>query len=370
MRTRHPKNSLSAPPTTSKIPSLSADVVLEALSKVIDPELGRDLVTLGMIKDLDIEGGLVTFTLTLTTPACPLREELLSMAKKAVISLPSVDDVKVKLDARVPSGNRLPGKQSIPGVQQVIAVASGKGGVGKSTVAVNLALALKETGAKVGLLDGDLYGPNVPQLLGSEGTPYAVDKRIIPIETHGIQVMSFAYLIDPGKPVIWRGPLLMEAIKQLLFDTQWNELDYLIVDLPPGTGDVPLSLVQLVYPVSVVIVTTPQSVALSDVVRSIEMFRATGTPILGVVENMSYLECPDCGHLISIFGQGGGEWLAQQYGIPLLARIPLDAEICKGGDAGQSALSVSENAGRSFAELAEKTAAQVSMIQLAGIPNR
>lgn len=370
MRTRNPKNSLSAPPTTSKITSLSADIVLNALSKVIDPELGRDLVTLGMIKDLQVKEGLVRFTLRLTTPACPLRDELQSMAKNAVATIPGVKDVQVKLDAQVPPGIGLPDKRSIPGVQQVIAVASGKGGVGKSTIAVNLACALSELGGRVGLLDGDFYGPNVPQMLGSQGRPFAEANRIIPIESHGIQVMSFDYLIEPNKPVIWRGPLLMEAIQQLLFDTAWKALDYLIVDLPPGTGDVPLSLIQLVLLAGVVVVTTPQSIALSDVTRCIEMFRATNTPILGIVENMSYLVCPDCGRQMNIFGKGGGQWLADKYGIPLLVKVPFDAEICEGGDNGHPAVNVSECAASNFNELAEKVAAQVSIRQLAALPNR
>lgn len=283
--------------------------------------------------------------------------------------LPGVNEVRVKIDSQVPASSGLPGKQSISGVQQVIAVASGKGGVGKSTIAVNLALALSGTGAKVGLLDGDFYGPNVPQMLGSHGWPVIRDKRIAPIESHGLQVMSFAYLVDPSAPVIWRGPLLMSAIQQLLFDTEWKALDYLIVDLPPGTGDVPLSLVQLVPLAGVVIVTTPQSVALSDVVRCIEMFRATGAPILGIVENMSYLECPDCGRRMEIFGQGGGQWLAEQYGVPLLAQIPLDSDVCKGGDSGYPQANVSVQVAKAFHELAEKVAAQVSVNQLAAILN-
>lgn len=369
MRHRHLENQSIGQASNVATPSLSTEVVLEALSSVIDPELGRDMVTLGMIKDLLVDGGVVAFTLRLTTPACPLRDELRSMAKEAVAALPGVNEVRVKLDAQVPPGNGLRGRQSIPGVRQIIAVASGKGGVGKSTVAVNLALALSEAGANVGLLDGDFYGPNVPQMLGSQGRPLIRDKRIAPIESHGLQVMSFAYLIDPGKPVIWRGPLLMGAIQQLLFDTEWNGLDYLIVDLPPGTGDVPLSLVQLVSLAGVVIVTTPQSVALSDVIRSIEMFRATSAPILGIVENMSYLECPDCGRRLEIFGQGGGQWLAEQYSVPLLAQIPLDPDICQGGDSGRPATYVGGQVAQAFRELAEKVAARVSVNQLAAFPS-
>ena len=341
--------------------------VLNALRNVIDPELGRDLVSLGMIQDVQTRDGRVQFTLRLTTPACPLREHLKNMAHQAVAALPGVREVHVRVDAQVPSATGLPGQRTIPGVRQVIAVASGKGGVGKSTVAVNLALALSEVGARVGLLDADFYGPNVPQMLGSQGPAFGQGKGLIPVRARGLQVMSFAYLVEPGKPVIWRGPLLMGAIQQLLFDTQWDNLDYLVVDLPPGTGDVPLSLVQLVSLAGVVIVTTPQSVAISDVVRSIEMFHATSTPVLGVVENMSYLQCPDCGKRIEIFGQGGGQFLADQYDLPLLAQIPLDPDVCQGADEGKSAGDMEGSVAAAFHQLAEKVAAQVSVQQLTSL---
>ena len=346
-----------------------AEDVLRVLGQVIDPELGRDVVSLGMIRDVQVEDGVAQFTLCLTTPACPIRDQLEYTARKAVADLPGIHDVRVQVKSQVPTGYGLPRstQRSILGVRQIIAVASGKGGVGKSTVAVHLALALAETGAQVGLLDADFYGPNVPQMLGSVGWPVTRNNQLVPIESRGLRVMSFAYLIKPGSPVIWRGPLLMSAIQQMLFDVDWGELDYLVVDLPPGTGDVPLSLVQLVKLAGVVVVTTPQSVAVSDVLRSIEMFQATGASVLGVVENMSYLQCPDCGRRLEIFGRGGGEWLAGQFEIPLLGQIPLDPAICESGDLGQPVSDLNSPVAQAFRQVASKVAAQVSIHQFAGI---
>ena len=272
----------------------------------------------------------------------------------------------MKVEAEVPRGFGLPGRRDIPCVRQVIAVASGKGGVGKSTVAVRLALALAEAGAKVGLLDADFFGPNVPQMLGSEDRPMLRNNRLVPVEARGLQVMSFAYLVEPGKPLIWRGPLLMSAMQQMLFDVDWGELDYLIVDLPPGTGDVPLSLVQLIALAGVVVVTTPQNVAVADVLRCIEFFQVTGAPVLGVVENMSYLQCPDCGRRLEVFGRGGGQWLAEQFDVPLLGQIPLDPAICEGGDLGEPASGSDSPVAQAFRELAGMVAAQVSIRQFAG----
>ena len=343
---------------------LTSEDVLRALSRVIDPELGQDLVSLGMIHDARVENDVAKFTLRLTTPACPIRDHMERMAHQAVANLPGIRDVQVKVEANVPASYSLPGQRSLPGVRQVIAVASGKGGVGKSTIAVNLALALAESGAQVGILDADFYGPNVPQMLGSAGRPSIHNDRIVPLEAYGLQIMSIAYLVDPGQPIIWRGPLLMSAIQQMLFDVDWQDLDYLVVDLPPGTGDVPLSLVQLVRLAGVVVVTTPQSVAVSDVQRCIEMFRVAGTPVLGVVENMSFLVCPDCGHRLDIFGQGGGKWLADLYDVPFLGQIPLIPTICEGSDLGQPVSLADSTAKEAFRVLAGKVAAQVSILQL------
>jgi ATP-binding protein involved in chromosome partitioning len=335
----------------------------EPLGRVIDPELGRDLVSLGMISDLQAENGNVEFTLHLTTPACPLREQLRQMAHQAVAVLPGVQEVRINMDARLPASIGLPSQSDLPGIHNVIAVASGKGGVGKSTVAVNLALGLVDSGARVGLLDADFYGPNIPQMLGSLSHPEVHGDRILPVSAHGLQVMSFDYLVQPGKPLIWRGPLLMGAIQQMLLEVAWKDLDYLVVDLPPGTGDVPLSLVQLVNLAGVVVVTTPQRVAIADVVRCVEMFLMTDAPVLGVVENMSYLICPDCGKQIEIFGRGGGEWLARQFNLPLLGQIPFDPEIREGGDLGQPVRKAESSVWQAFRQLAGKVAGQVSVRQ-------
>lgn len=339
------------------------EAVLQALGRVIDPELGRDLVSLGMISDVQVDNGKIEFNLHLTTPACPLREQLYQMAHQAVATLPGVQDVHINMDARLPAGTGLPTQSDLPGVRNVIAVASGKGGVGKSTVAVNLALGLADSGAQVGLLDADFYGPNVPQMLGSLSNPEVLGDHILPVSAHGLQVMSFDYLVQPGKPLIWRGPLLMGAIQQMLFEVAWQGLEYLVVDLPPGTGDVPLSLVQLVNLAGVVIVTTPQKVALADVVRCVEMFQMTGAPLLGVVENMSYLLCPDCGKRMEVFGKGGGEWLARQFNLPLLGQIPFDPDIREGGDLGQPVRKTESSVWQAFRQLAGKVAGQVSVQQ-------
>lgn len=350
----------------SPTPLITPEGVRLALCHVIDPELGRDLVSLDMIRDVQVDDGAVRFTLHLTTPACPIRDQLVAMARQAVAALPGVREVYVNVQAEVPRGFGLPQQQRIPGVRQIMAVASGKGGVGKSTVAVNLALALAEAGARVGLLDADFFGPNVPQMLGSTGGPSLRNVHLAPIEARGLQVMSFAYLVEPGHPVIWRGPLLIQALMQMLFDVDWGELDYPIVDLPPGTGDVPLSLVQFVPLAGVVVVTTPQNVAIADVIRCIEMFQVTGAPVLGVVENMSYLQCPDCGRRLEVFGRGGGRWLAEQFDVPLLTQIPLDPAICENGDLGQPASGPDSPVAQAFRELAGKVAAQVSVRHFAG----
>ncbi len=350
----------------SFVPSPVVEDVVHALRQVMDPELGRDVVSLGMIHDIRVEGEVAQFTLCLTTPACPIRDQLEYMARRAVAVLPGIRDVHVQVESQVPLGNGLPDQRRIPGVRQIIAVASGKGGVGKSTVAVHLALALAETGAQVGLLDADFYGPNVPQMLGSTDWRLVTrNNQLVPVECRGLRVMSFAYLVQAGSPVIWRGPLLMSAIQQMLFDVDWGELDYLVVDLPPGTGDVPLSLVQLVTLAGVVVVTTPQSVAVSDVQRSIEMFQATGAPVLGIVENMSYLECPDCGRRLEVFGHGGAEWLAGQFAVPLLGQIPLDPAVCERGDLGQPVGNPESPVAQAFRQIASKVAAQVSVHQFA-----
>ena len=289
---------------------VTEQAVLAALSKVQEPELHKDLVTLNMIRDLQIDGDQVSFTIVLTTPACPLRSQIESEARQAVQAVPGVSSVEIKLDANVPSDGRARGLLQLP-IRNAVAIASGKGGVGKSTVAVNMAVVLAQSGARVGLLDADIYGPNVPTMMGVDHLPPAQGDKLLPAEAYGVKLMSIGFLVKPNQPLIWRGPMLHSAIRQFLTDVDWGELDYLIVDLPPGTGDAALSLAQSLPLSGGVIVTLPQQVSLDDARRGLEMFRQLDVPIFGVVENMSYLELPD-GTRMDIFGTGGGERLAQR----------------------------------------------------------
>lgn len=344
---------------------LNREAVLEALGQVQDPELGKDLVSLGMINDVQVEGGQVSFTLTLTTPACPLKEEIRDSALAAVQALDGVDDVQIKMDAKVPVGQ---GKSDHKNIKNVIAVASGKGGVGKSTVAVNLAVTLAKRGAKVGLLDADIYGPNIPTMMGVDRLGGATDeKKILPGEGHGVKVISIGFMVRPDQALIWRGPMLHSAIKQFISDVDWGELDYLVIDLPPGTGDVQLSLSQTLELQGGLIVTLPQQVSLDDALRGINMFQELKVPIFGVVENMSYLETPD-GEKMDIFGTGGGERLAQMTGVPFIGSIPIDPQVRKGGDEGLPVvLSHPDSAvSKAMIEIAEKVAAQVSIKAIQG----
>jgi ATP-binding protein involved in chromosome partitioning len=335
---------------------------MEALSHVQEPELHRDLVTLKMIKDIQIHNDAVGFTVVLTTPACPLRGQIESEAKAAVAAL-GAKQVNIKWDANVPSDARISGKLNIP-VRSTIAVASGKGGVGKTTVAVNLAVALAQAGAKVGLMDADVYGPNIPIMMGVTGQPQAENEKIIPLEAHGVKLMSMGFLVSPDQAVIWRGPMLHSAVRQFLSDVNWGPLDYLVIDLPPGTGDVQLTLVQSVPLTGGVIVATPQDVALADVVRGVTMFRKMEVPVLGVVENMSYFICPHCGERTDIFAHGGAQKMAQKYEVPFLGEIPLDAAIRIGGDTGKPITVAQPNSPHAiaFRKFAEKVAAGVSVL--------
>ncbi|MGA7669579.1 MAG: iron-sulfur cluster carrier protein ApbC [Nitrolancea sp.] len=315
---------------------LTKEQIIDALRPVKDPEIGRSLVDLGMIKDVVINGHDVTVHVELTTPACPLREDIKNDVTAAVKGVSGVNDVDLKFTARVrPSGAGMTNRQQIHGVKNVIAVASGKGGVGKSTVAVNMAIALAQDGASVGLLDADVYGPSIPMMMGIQAQPMMRDNKIIPLDVYGVKIMSIGFLIEPGKALIWRGPLVSQLVTQFLKDVDWGELDYLVVDLPPGTGDAQLTLVQQIPLSGAVIVTTPQNVALADAVKGLAMFREVKTTILGIVENMSYFICPNCGEETDIFGSGGGQHVSEEYEVPLLARIPLESSIRSGGDAGQ-----------------------------------
>jgi ATP-binding protein involved in chromosome partitioning len=343
---------------------LTRERVLEALRPVQDPELHRSLVDLGMIKEVTIEGASVRVQVELTTPACPLRERIREDVERAVRALPGVQTVEVGFSSRVrAAGTGLPDRQPIPGVKNTIAVASGKGGVGKSTVAVNLAVALAQEGATVGLLDADVYGPSIPLMLGTEEQPGLVDNKIIPGRAYGIAVMSVGYILDPEKALIWRGPLVSQLIRQFLSDVQWGDLDYLVIDLPPGTGDVQLTLVQTIPLSGAIIVTTPQDVALADAIKGLQMFREVKTPVLGIVENMSYFVCPHCGHVAEIFGSGGGERVANKYGVPLLGQIPIDPAVRDGGDRGVPVVvgQPGSSTAQAFREAARQAAARLSV---------
>ncbi|NLN70245.1 MAG: Mrp/NBP35 family ATP-binding protein [Chloroflexi bacterium] len=336
--------------------------ILKALSQVQDPELQRDLVSLNMIKNIKIDGSKVALTVELTTPACPLKQQIQRDVEQAVLAVAGVDAVDITMGARVPEDKKI----TDMAIKNIIAVGSGKGGVGKSTVAVNLAVALVQCGAKVGLLDADIYGPNVPMMMGVHTLPPTPqDMKIQPAEAFGVKVMSIGFMVGEGQPLIWRGPLLHSAIKQFLQDVDWGELDYLIVDLPPGTGDVQLSLVQTVPISGGVIVTTPQQVSFDDAARAVSMFKKMDVPILGIVENMSYLQLED-GSLRRLFGEGGGEQLAGMAGAPLLANIPIEESIREGGDQGSPVVVGDPNSpsAKTLLGLAMSVAARMSMIVL------
>lgn len=319
---------------------LDSQSVLEVLRPVEDPELRKSLVELNMIRNVKIDGGKVSFTLVLTTPACPLREFIVDDCKKAVKQLPGVTDIAVEVTAETPQQKGLPDRNGVPGVKNIIAVSSGKGGVGKSSVAVNVAVALAQTGAKVGLLDADIYGPNDPTMLGLSDIQITVRQGpkgdiLEPAFNHGVKLVSMGFLIDRDQPVIWRGPMLNGVIRQFLYQVEWGELDYLIVDMPPGTGDAQLTLTQAVPMAGAVIVTTPQTVALLDSRKGLRMFQQMNVPVLGIVENMSYFIPPDMPQKqYDIFGSGGGQKTAKELGVPLLGCVPLEISLREGGDKG------------------------------------
>ena len=343
---------------------LSEATILQSLSQIIDPDLRKDIVTLGFIRDLRISGGDVAFRIVLTTPACPVKEEMETQATELVRALDGVTSVKVTMDAEVPQGRGIANNIAIPGVKNIIAVSSGKGGVGKSTVAVNLSVALAANGAKVGLMDADVYGPNVPMMLGTGyDQPDIENGQLKPIEAHGIKMISMAVLVPPDKPMILRGPMLHGVVRQFLSDVNWGELDYLIVDMPPGTGDVQLSLAQLVPVQGAVLVTTPQEVSLSDVRRAVKMFETVNVPVLGVIENMSYFIAPDTGNRYEIFGRGGGQKLCAEYNLNFLGEVPLGMEVREGGDKGVPVVVSFPDSPQSaaFRHVAEEVARQVSI---------
>lgn len=352
---------------------LTTESILEVLKPVQDPELQKSLVELNMIRNVQVKDGNVSFTLVLTTPACPLREFIVEDCEKAIKTLEGVQSVKVEVTAETPAQKPLPDRQSVNQVKNIIAISSGKGGVGKSTVSVNVAVALAQTGAKVGLLDADIYGPNIPTMLGLNDVPINVDKRpegdiLQPAFNHGVKMVSMGFLIDPDQPVMWRGPMLNGIIRQFLYQVNWGELDYLIVDMPPGTGDAQLTLGQAVPLAGAVIVTTPQTVSLQDARRGLKMFEQLGTKILGIVENMSYFIPPDLSdRTYDLFGSGGGEKTSKELNVPLLGCIPLEISLREGGDQGVP-ITISNpesSSAKALTDIAKQIAAKVSVLALA-----
>ncbi len=354
------------------IKTLDSESVLEVLKPVQDPELQKSLVALNMIRNVKVDGGNVSFTLVLTTPACPLREFIREDCEKAVRTLPDVESVEIEITAETPQQKALPDRTGIDGVKNILAVTSGKGGVGKSTVAINIAVALAKTGATVGLIDADIYGPNAPTMMGlSEANVTVRDEDgqqvLEPAFNHGVKMVSMGFLIDRDQPVVWRGPMLNGVIRQFLYQVQWGELDYMVVDMPPGTGDAQLTLAQAVPLAGAVIVTTPQDVAISDARRGLKMFEQLNVPILGLVENMSYFIPPDMpDKRYAIFGTGGGEKAAKELGVDLIGQVPMEMPVREGGDRGLPiVLADPESASaKALMDIAKKTAAKISVAAL------
>jgi ATP-binding protein involved in chromosome partitioning len=345
---------------------MTTEMVLDALKRVADPDLGVDLVTLKYVKDKDItiEGGRVAVAVEMATPSPSKREAVAARVKEVIAALPGVEDVQVATRFVVKSVSAPEhGKPPLPGVKNVIAVGAGKGGVGKTTVSVNLAVALSKCGAKVGVLDADIYGPNVPIMLGLQAELKTDGKRIRPAEKYGLQIVSMGFLTQDDSPVIWRGPMLHSAIQQFCREVAWTDLDYLVVDMPPGTGDVALSLSQTVPAAGAIVVTTPQQVSLADSRRAVRMYQKLNIPTLGLVENMSFYECTNCHHHADIFGHGGGEQIAEQLAIPFLGRLPLYQPIRVGSDRGiPLVIAEPDSAGtRAFMDVAEATMAQLAV---------
>jgi ATP-binding protein involved in chromosome partitioning len=343
---------------------VTVDQVLSSLKKVVDPELHKDIVSMGMIKDLAITDGKVSFTLELTTPACPFNDDIEQDVRTAISSI-GVEDLDLRITARVMEGRAISMDELIPDVKNIIAVASGKGGVGKTTIAVNLALALARSGAKTGLLDADVYGPSVPLMLGAEEVPQVLNNKIQPPTVEGIKVISMGFFYEQSQQAgIYRGPIVSGIVKQFLTDVQWGSLDYLIIDLPPGTGDAPLTMAQTIPVTGIIIVTTPQDVAMNVAVKALGMFSKLNVPIVGVIENMSYFQCPHCSERINIFGEGGGQKISEKFDIPFLGEIPLFPQIMEGSDKGKPVIisdpnSIQANALRKMASI---TAGRISVI--------
>ncbi|HET9703396.1 MAG TPA: Mrp/NBP35 family ATP-binding protein [Vicinamibacterales bacterium] len=343
---------------------MTLEKIQDALKAVVDPDLGVDVVSLKFIKDLSVADGRAGFTIETANPSPAKRQALAAQARDAVAAIAGVSDVQVQTRFLVRSVSAPEhGKPPLPGVKNVIAVGAGKGGVGKTTVAVNLAVALSKSGARVGVLDGDIYGPNVPIMFGLQAQLESDGKRIRPAEKYGIQVVSMGFLTQDEAPVIWRGPMLHSAIQQFCRDVAWKELDYLVVDMPPGTGDVALSLSQTVPAAGAIVVTTPQQVSLADSRRAIRMYQKLNIPPLGLLENMSFYECTNCHHAADIFGHGGGEQIAEQLNVPFLGRLPLYAPIRIGSDRGiPLVIAEPDSSGtQAFLHVAEAVMAQLAV---------
>lgn len=347
--------------------SVNRESILETLRSVRDPDFNQDIVSLNFVRDLEVSNSTVRFRLVLNTPASPFKIKLKEAARDAIRRL-GAEVVDITLESEIPKASPEEGKQSVPGVSNIIAVSSGKGGVGKSTVAVNVAIALSQFGARVGLLDTDVYGPNVPIMVGVEGEPSVRGQKLVPHYAHGIKVMSLGFLNRGDKPVVWRGPMLHTAVRQFLYDVEWGELDYLIVDMPPGTGDAQLSLAQLVPVQGAVLVTTPQEVAMADVRKAYNMFEQVRIPVLGIVENMSYFVCPKCSERHAIFGEGGGEELAKRFKGVLLGQVPIAIDIREGGDMGVPIVVGAPDSlqALAFKQIADHLATQLSLAALKG----
>ncbi len=332
---------------------------------VQDPDLHRDIVTLNFVKNLKITGKDISFTLELTTPACPVRDQFKVDSERAIRSvIGNVGKIDIQMTSNVATHDNQQKELILPGVKNTIAVASGKGGVGKSTVAVNLAVSLAMDGASVGLVDADVYGPSIPLMFGMNERPKVSDGKLIPLERYGVKIMSIGFLVDPMQAVIWRGPMASGAVKQFMSDVNWGALDYLIFDLPPGTGDIQLTLVQTIPLTGAVIVTTPQDVALADARKGLVMFNKVNVPVLGIVENMSYYICSHCGHRENIFDSGGGSRTASELEVPFLGEIPIDTRIRVGGDQGTPIVVMDEQSqqAQTIRLISRNLAAQLSIL--------
>lgn len=352
---------------------LTESNILEALKIVRDPDLNNDIVSLNFVKDIQIKGKDVSFKIELTTPACPVRDQFKKLAETAVRNqIDGVGNISIEMTSSVRANNIHKPADLLTGVKNTIAVASGKGGVGKSTVAVNLAVSLALDGARVGLLDADIYGPSIPLMMGINEQPNLKDQKFEPLEAHGVKVMSIGFLIDPMQAVIWRGPMVSGAIKQFMTDVHWGELDYLIFDLPPGTGDIHLTLVQTIPLSGAVVVTTPQDISLADARKAYAMFEKVNVPVLGIIENMSYYICSHCGQREDIFHSGGGKKAADELGVPFLGEIPIYTQIRVGSDLGKPIVKYEPESEQSkfIRRLTQNMAAQLSIHQMSGKPNQ